>query len=234
MIPRQVLHLFLALLPLVAAAQEPPLKAALREELWISVGARGRAPQFLKEALGDHYKRIRLSAEGGYRSADNFFAGRQLYLDLGGRYKVTDLLGLGVEYRYANRGEQQPDRQRIGLQAFLEHALDRWDIDYRFTWQREFREEGLTRTQLRNRVGVGYNFPKWKLDPEFSVEFFTGTDTRYGWDHIGTRYKLGTNWSPWKGHTMGPAVLFDRDANVAWPTDRIIWSFDYSFDLRRL
>src|SRR5690606_16885571 len=124
--------------------------------------------------------------------------------------------------------------QRIGLQSYLSRSWKRFDLGHRFVWQRVFLGEDRTRTLLRNRFTVEYNVRKWKLDPEFSVEFFTRTDDPRGWNWIGTRYKLGTSWSPWKGHTFGPAIVYDRDARVAWPVNRVIWSIDYGIDLRRL
>lgn len=214
-------------------AQEPALKPDVRQELWISAAVRGRAPKFMKDLLGDHYKRLRLSGELGYRSADNFFAGRQIYTDLGARYKVNDWLFLGTEYRWANR-TNNANRQRIAFNAQARKSLGRFDLGYRFTYQRNYLERDRQRTILRNRFSVDYNIRKWKLDPEFSVEFFTRTDRPDGWYRLGTRYKLGTTWSPSKGHSFGPALIYDRDGQVNWPTNRVIWSVDYVINLRRL
>lgn len=224
--------LFLAC-ALLASAQEPALRPEMRQELWLSAAVRGRAPQFMKDLLGDHYKKLRLSGELGYRSADNFFAGRQIYTDLGARYKINDLLSLGMEYRYAWRG-QQADRQRIGLSALFGKSFDRFDLGYRFMYQREFRERDRQQTVLRNRFSVDYNIRKWKLDPGFSIEFFTRTDRPDGWYRLGTRYKLGTTWSPSKAHSFGPAIIYDRDGQVNWPANRVVWSVDYVINLRRL
>lgn len=229
---RSALLIALVLATHWATAQEPALRPQLRQELWLGVGVQGRAPKFLKDALGDHYKRIRLSGELGYRSADNFFAGRQLYTDLGVRYKLNDWLSLGTEYRYAAR-IGNADRHRIGFQARAGHKVGRFDLGYRFTWQRNYLERDRQRTLLRNRFSVGYNIRKWKLDPEFSVEFFTRTDRPDGWFPLGTRYKLGTTWTPVKGHSIGPALIYDRDGRVGDPVNRIIWSIDYGINLRK-
>ncbi len=40
--------------------------------------------------------------------------------------------------------------------------------------------------------------------PHFSVEFFTWAGLSKACTYFGTRYKLGTEWSPWKGHTLRP------------------------------
>lgn len=226
--------LAVVLMPVLATAQEPPLRPAAAQELWMSVGVRGRAPGFLKDLLGDHYGRLRLSGEVGYRSADNFFAGRQVYTDLGARYRATKWLAFGFEYRYASR-VGAADRQRITPNLVLSRSFGRWDVDYRFIFQRVFLDRDRQRTILRNRFSVAYDIKRWKLDPEFSVEFFTRTDQpQRGWYRLGTRYKLGTSWSPWKGHSFGPSVIYDRDGRVAWPVNRVIWSVDYVLNLRRL
>jgi hypothetical protein len=215
-----------------ARGQDEPLKPQLRQEMWISAGVKGRAPVFLQELLGDQYGRILLTGELGYRSADNFFAGRQIYTDLGARYKVTKWLSMGAEYRYAAR-YNAADRQRLGLRAWAGHSLGRLDLGYRFTFQRNYLERDRQRTILRNRISALYNIRKWKLDPELSVEFFTRTDRPDGWYPLGTRYKLATSWSPWKGHSLEPALIYDSDGRVNAPVNRIIWSLDYRIDLRK-
>jgi hypothetical protein len=229
---RYGLLLSLVLVSSAMHAQEPALRPDVRQELWLSAGVQGRAPKFLKDPLGDHYKRIRLSGQLGYRSADNFFAGRQLYSDVAVRYKLTDWLSVASEYRYAVR-VGSANRQRIGFQARAGHKVGRFDLDYRFTWQRNYLERDRQRTLLRNRFGVGYNIRKWKLDPEFSVEFFTRTDRGDGWFLLGTRYKLGTDWELAKGHTIGPNLIYDRDGRVNAPVNRIIFSIDYGINLRK-
>ncbi len=223
----------LLLLPLFSMGQEAQ-RPGFSDELWMSVRVRGRAPEFLKKPLGTHYRRIRLTGELGYRSADNFFAGRQLYAEVVGRYRLSKVFDVGVEYRYANRGANSPNRDRIQFIGGAGTQWNRFDLSYRFGYQIVFRGQDQNRTLLRNRFGVAYDIRKWKLDPEFDMEFFTRTDRPQGWNHIGTRYKLSTSFSPWKGHRFSPALVYDRDAFVADPVNRMIYSIAYTIDLRRL
>lgn len=209
------------------------LRPTTTQELWLAAAVKGRAPASLEDLLGKHYKRLLWSGELGYRSADNFFAGRQYYMDLGARYKVTKWLDVGVEYRYAARNGA-PNRQRLGLLANMDRKVGRLDLGYRFAWQRNYRELDQRRTFLRNRFQVAYNIRKWKLDPEFSVEFFTRTDRARGWTYDGVRYKLATSYTLKKGHRIGPAIVHDREVQVRRPQNRFIWSLDYSLDLRRI
>lgn len=208
------------------------LRPERTQELWTAASVRGLAPWVFKDLLGDNYRKLVVSGELGYRSADNFFAGRQVYVDLGGKYKVNKWLRLGTEYRYAMRNGPN-NRQRIGFIADLDKKFGRMELGYRFVFQRNYLGANKARNLFRNRISVDYDIPKWKLDPELSLEFFTLSNNQ-GLTYIGTRYRFGTSFSPWKGHTFSPAIVYDRDRNVAFPVYRTIFSIDYKIDLRKL
>lgn len=202
------------------------------QELWLSAGVKSR-PMFLKELIGkDIAKRIGTSAAVGYRSADAFFAGRQVYLDLAADYELNKHMELGGEYRYAYRTEGA-DRERLSALFRYKTSIERFDLDYRFQYQHNFVPFGRAREVLRNRFGLGYNIPKWKLDPAFSVEFFTWAGYE-GMVYFGTRYKLGTDWSPWKGHTFDLNLVYDRERSVYAPEYRVIFSVGYTMNLRKI
>lgn len=220
------------LLPFHGAAQEPT-KPQVSTGTWLSGQVRGNAPVFTHGLLGKHYQRIRLGGELGYRTADNFFAGQQLYAEGGARYRINKMFALATEYRYADRGRYQTNRQRIQLTGQARHSIKRWNFDYRLVHQWTFRKNNTTRTFVRNRFGVEYDFPKWKLDPEFSVEFFTRTDHPRGWNYDGVRYRLGTSYRISKADGIEATLIYDRDARVAWPTRRVILAVGYTMDLRR-
>ncbi|MBL7939503.1 MAG: DUF2490 domain-containing protein [Flavobacteriales bacterium] len=211
-------------------AQEP-LRPTVTPEFWSSFGLQGRA-SFLRDILGkDIAKRTRTGMELGYRSTDAFFAGNQVYMDLSGGYKLSDHITVGAEYRYAYRSADV-DRQR--LCALFEYAttFDRLELAWRFDYQHNFRPFGEPREVLRNKFTAGYNIPDHKLDPKFSVEFFQWAGHQ-GLIYFGTRYKLGTEWSPKKGHTLGFGVIHDRERMVFAPTYRVIASIDYTINLRK-
>lgn len=220
------------LLPLGGAAQEP-LRPATSTGTWLSAQVRGGAPGFMHQLLGRPADKIRLSGELGVRTADNFFGGRQLYAEAGARYKVSKKIGLSADYRYADRGRYQSNRQRVQLTAAYDHSVRRWNFDYRLVQQWTFRRNNTPSTYIRNRIGVEYDFPKWKLDPEFSVEFFTRTDRPQGWNYDGVRYKLGTSYRISKVDVIEATIIHDRDTQVAWPVNRTILSIGYVMDLRR-
>jgi hypothetical protein len=89
------------------------------------------------------------------------------------------------------------------------------------------------REVFRNRFHVGYNIPKWKLDPAFSMELFTWAGHR-GLTYFGTRYKFGTEYKLAKGHELGFAVVHDRERAVAAPKYRTILSVSYGINLNKV
>ncbi len=203
----------------------------LKQELWASFGVQGR-PSMLEGLLGKEVvKRLRTSTEIGYRSADSFFAGRQFYLDLGATYKISDRITAGLEYRYAYRTGDE-NRQRLGGMVQYKTEVDRFELAYRFTYQHNFRDRGDVREVLRNKFIAGYNIPMWKLDPQFSVEFFTWAGLQ-GLSYFGTRYKLGSEWNIADGHALGFGIVHDRERMVFAPEYRFIFAVDYGINLRK-
>lgn len=223
----------LALLACTGSYAQEVLRPAVRQEMWAAVAVQGRLPGFLKDALGDHYKRIRLRNEVGYRSADVFFAGRQTYLDVNLRYKISELVSVAFEHRFAARASDVGIQNRSIVQAQLAKTFTRVETDYRFIYQHSYIEWGDQREVFRNRFQLGYNFKNWKLDPQLSVEFFTWAGNK-GLSYFGTRWSMGTEYNFNKAHSIGLSLLNDRERDKAWPTQRWIWSFTYALNLRDL
>ncbi len=118
------------------------LRPAVRQEYWVSGAVQGRLPEFLKDPLGHSWRLIRVRGELGYRSADVFFAGKQTYLDVNVRYKISDLLSVAYEHRFATRSSADGIRHRSILQAQFTKSFDRIDADYRFIYQHSYIEWG--------------------------------------------------------------------------------------------
>jgi hypothetical protein len=221
----------LLLAPCTLRAQERTLPEQ-QQELWASFGLKGQLPAVFADMIGEEArKRIRLGSELGYRSTDAFFAGRQVYLDLDMRYKVSKVVDIGISQRFAYVPDNK-NRQRTDLKVMVSETYDRTTLGYRFSYQHNYREWGGVRDVFRNRFEVEYDIPKFKLDPEFTVEFFTWAGNQ-GWLYFGTRYQLGTTWSPTKGHDLGIALVHDRERGIPWPVYRWIYSLSYAIDLRK-
>lgn len=228
---RSLVVVVLCATSLLCIAQER-LRPATRQELWASFAVQGGAPNFLTDMIGNvRADRLRFGAELGYRSADVFFAGKQVYLDMSARYKFSDLLSVGVEHRIASRATGSIQQRSI-VQAMLRKEFGRFNADYRFIYQHSCIEWGDQREVFRNRFDLGYNIKGWKLDPEFGVEFFSWLSNK-GLSYFGTRYHFGTQVSLGKGHSLGLNLIHDRERDVAYPTHRWIWSAGYSLNLRK-
>lgn len=222
-----------ALMASACAFAQEPLRPEQRQELWLSGAVTTRLPYTLRSPLGNHYKRIRVRSELGYRSSDVFFAGRQVFLDVNMRYRAAKWLTLAYEHRFAARTGRPGLRQRSILQAEAERTFGRTTANYRFIYQHNYVDWGGQREVFRNRVQLGYDFKKWKLDPEVSVEFFTWAGNK-GLSYFGTRWQLGTQYKLSKGHAVTAALVHDRERDKAWPTHRWITSITYTLNLRDL
>lgn len=229
---RRLLLVVATALPLLVVAQEP-LRPVARQELWVSAAFSTRLPEAWRGALGQHYKKIRVRGELGYRSADTFFAGRQVFLDVNARYKAATWLFLALEHRFAGRTGDPGMRNRSIMQAEARKDLGRLTTEYRFIYQHSYIERTGQREVLRHRLQLGLDIKKWKLDPELSVELFTWAGYR-GWSCFGTRWQLGTQVSLAKGHALTLALVHDRERDIAWPTHRWIGSFTYAMSLNEL
>ncbi|MBL0126842.1 MAG: DUF2490 domain-containing protein [Flavobacteriales bacterium] len=230
---RRSVLLLLTLCGLGAVQAQEALRPAVRTELWTAAVVQGRLPKFMKDVLGKSYKRVRMRNELGYRSADVFFAGRQTYLDVNLRYKLSSLVDVAYEHRFAIRPDQAGLQHRNIWQAEVGKSFGRWEPGYRFIYQHSYVEWGKQREVFRNRFQVGYKFKNWKLDPQLGVEFFTWASNK-GMSYFGTRWSLGTAYNIGKAHSIGLTLLNDRERDVAWPTRRWIWSFTYALNLRDL
>lgn len=229
---RSLIVMVLGTMSFATLAQEV-LRPDERQELWVAGAVQGRLPGFMKDVLRDTYKRLRVRSELGYRSADVFFAGKQTYLDVNLRYKISDLLSVAYEHRFARTAREIGSRQRSIVQVQLNKTFERIETDYRFIYQHSYIEWGGQREVFRNRFQGGYNFRNWKFDPQLSVEFFTWASNK-GWSYFGTRWSVGTEYSFSKAHSLGLNLIHDRERNVAWPTHRWIGSITYSLNLRDL
>jgi hypothetical protein len=228
---RRPLLLLFVLLSVAAMAQGDRLRPRQQQELWTSFTVQGGLPGFMKDLVGKGaMKRFRLTTELGYRSADVFFAGRQVYIEPSVRYKLSDHWLLTVEHRAAFR-PGRTNRHRTCLTVNYRTQWKRFKFNHRLSYQHNYRDFGEQREVVRNRSLLTYDFRNFKLDPEISTEFFTWFGHR-GARYIGVRHTIGTDWSINKVHSIGFKLVHDREHGVAWPTYRWIYAISYTFDLR--
>lgn len=215
----------------VHAQENSPLRPVTRGELWMS--ASGSYKPFNKKRAKDEKKTLieglQLIGELGWRNRLDPLASKYWYGSVGTKLKLTDFLKVGAEYRHSFRDRYHTNIPRLDLQMWLSWKKDRVSLAHRFEYEHEFIPVTKLRTVLRNRLGVEYNIPKWKLDPHVSAEAFTGLHYT-GNNLVGMRYELGTemNLDKKKTRTLGLAVRYDQELNTAGPKNR--WLFVISFE----
>lgn len=211
--------LLAGLLGQAAMAQESALRPGRDAELRIGAGVDYRP--FSKPVAPLLNRNLRVLGELEWRADENATRTKMVNLSGAARYKVSDLLRLGAEYRHSFRG---PDRRNVGrteLNARLSTSHGRTDLKYTVSFQRYSTPLKLDRNLLRNKLAVEHDFRKFKLDPELSVEVFTAlhyTGNRY----IGLRYELGSevDLDDKKQKTLEMAVRYDRETNIPEPVRR--------------
>jgi hypothetical protein len=190
-------------------------------EVWLDFGVKGKLAKGLKGY-----------GEMGYRTGDELGRGKQIYLNGELRYKLHKYVDVGIEQRVAFRFNDE-DRSRTGAMVMIGERFGRTTLSYRFNYQHIWLEKGEVRDAVRNKFGAEYDIKGVQFDPEGSIEFFTalGPD---GAEYDAIRYKLGTSWSPMKGHTIAFALMHDREQNRRTPDYRWIFAFSYMVDLGKV
>lgn len=212
------------------------LRPATHGELWMS--AAGAWKPFTKKSSKSNsqplYRKIQATGELGWRSRLDPFASRQVYGSAGAKLRLADFLRVGSEYRYTVRDRYSSNTSRIDLQLWLNWEKDRISLDHRFEYEHDFIDVTKVRTVLRNRLGVEYNIPHWKLDPHFSAEAFTGLHYT-GNDLVGMRYELGTelDLDKKKNRSLDLAVRYDQELHVADPQYRWIFVIAYGHEFKK-
>ena len=179
-------------------------------------------------------KNFSLTGEVGWRAALDPFVTKQAYVSASARYRVSDLWRVGTEYRWSFRDPTRTNTGRLDLQSWLRWKTGRIRLDHRFQYEHDFIAITKVRSTLRNRLGVEYNIPKWKLDPHASAELFTGLHYT-GNRNIGIRYELGTELvlDKSKDRVVGLAMRYDTELNTVRPQNTWILVISFEQDFKK-
>ncbi len=148
-----------------------------------------------------------LKVEGGYKLIDDNQSEKISYTKEGTlhhwrpsywrlRHRVYAGLELGKKFNRLSIAW----RERWQYTYHGTSLVERYDFEDE-RWE-EHRTDSKAKHELRSRLKVEYDFPHWKLDPEFSVEFFNTTRT----DKI--RMTLGTEYKIQKKHVLAAFYRF--------------------------
>ena len=219
-----------------AQGGENTSKTVTDGQLWMSLGVDYKPFAKKKGNIveGSFRRNFKINAEVGWRSSDIVSNTAQVNLNLEPEYKVKDYLKVGAQYRYIIKDVYTTNINRLTLQASLSGRKDRVKIDNRFRYQHEFRDVEKLRTVLRDRLGLEYNIPDWKLDPHASAEAFYGVHYT-GNQLVGMRYELGTDvdLDKKKRRTLSLAVRYDHEVNTDEPADAWILAIAFQGSFKK-
>lgn len=203
---------------------------------WLSLGTEWKPLRKRDGAITERRfnKNFSVTGELGFRANADPFDYQKTYVSASARYRVSEIWRVGTEYRYNFRDATQSNNGRIDLQSWLRWKSGRIRLDHRFQYEHDFIAITKVRSSLRNRLGVEYNIPKWKLDPHASAELFTGLHYT-GVRSIGVRYELGTEIAPGKSkdRVLGMAVRYDRELNTTSPESLWILVLSFEIDIKK-
>ncbi|MCO5274530.1 MAG: DUF2490 domain-containing protein [Flavobacteriales bacterium] len=215
------------------AQGEAPLRLVNDAQLWFSAATEFKP--FRKKqgqvAQARFFRKLRATVELDLRLKENASELNQTNINAGLFYAITNYMRVGSEYRYSIRDPYSANRHRIDAQLRFKGKKGRLDGDFRTKYQHSFVAPKKLRTELRNRIGLEYDIPKWKLDPIVNVESFTAlhyTGNRL----VGMRYDLGTEFRLDKNKqtTLEITLRHDREMNIKEPDHAwvLALAFEYS------
>lgn len=159
------------------------------------------------------------------------------------KYDLFKPLTLGTEFRYIRKNDNIGNIQgyenhfRYALQATFKQDISRLSLKYRLQFQNR-NELGLSSTnesipvqKLRFKLGGTYNIPKWKLDPELSVEMFRTLGDFNDFSKI--RTTIGTEYKIKKSGTIKFYYRFEKELNTTYPLTSHIIGLNYEFTFKR-
>ncbi|MBP8824631.1 MAG: DUF2490 domain-containing protein [Flavobacteriales bacterium] len=230
------LLLSLALVGNAHAQREADLRPGNDAQLWLSAGTefkpfRKPEGQITQTAF---FRKLRATGELESRFSENASRFRQFNITGGLFYPITKYLRVGSEYRYSFRDRYTTNKSRMDAQLRLKWKTGRLDGNFRCVWQHSFEDVTGLRTELRNRLGLEYDFRQWKLDPVVNVETFTALHYT-GNRMVGMRYDLGTklNLDKDKKNTLEVTLRHDREINRKEPDHEWILALAYEFDFKK-
>ncbi len=219
-----------------ATAQENTSVPVTDGQVWLSLGM-GYKPFAKKKGNvveGGFRRNFKLNGEVEWRGREWASETKQVNFTFTPEYKLTDFLKVAAQYRYAMKDRYTDNVHRLGAQASVSWERGRVKLDNRIRYEHEFRPVNKLRNTIRERLGVEYNIPHWKLDPHVSAETFYGLHYT-GNGVVGMRYELGTdmNLNKKKTRTLDLAIRYDQEIDTAFPENAWILIIAFEGSLKK-
>lgn len=151
-------------------------------------------------------------------------------------------IGVGLRYIGALDDDDYENHLRIHADFLYRFKFKRFHLDYRLRGQ--FRDELKQKDvlykhywtkDLRNRIEIGYNFKKWKLDPEVFFELFFHDELGALNGFTKCRVGLKTSYKITANQSLGIKYFLEMGMNYYNPNynNVIVLSYQYQSKLKK-
>jgi len=164
----------------------------------------------------------------GLRFRENASLLSKSYSDIRLKYKYNKKVSLAVGYRDINEWNKELNRMqesRYYSDLYLRHKLNRVVLSVRNRYQKQGDISAYSYS-FRQKLSIGYNIRKTKLDPLLSAEYFYSEQQKIN----KIRYTLGFSYPVLKDLDLDISYRIQQQVNVGNPEVLFILSGKLSYD----
>lgn len=213
----------------------------------ISLAQEGNKDWASWSSIGIDYKlnkKWTFGLEEQFRLKEDFSAVDEYFTQLSAEYKLFKGFKLGAAIRYIRENDNQGNVQgyenhfRFQFDAKYKHEINNLEIGYRLRYQNKnelgvsYDEGDYTKTNIRFKTSLKYNFSNWKLDPKFSAEIFNKfqEDEENGFSKY--RLTLGTDYKIKNFGELGIFYRYEKELNEDYPDVNNIIGVKYTYSFK--
>ncbi|PQJ76304.1 DUF2490 domain-containing protein [Polaribacter glomeratus] len=142
-------------------------------------------------SLGVDYspiKKLKISVEQSLRLKEDAAVTDEYFTEVGLQYEIIKDFEIGGGARFIKENDNVGKKQgyeshfRFNIDASFKYDIERFTLSHRLRYQNKKElnlpttEVNLPKETVRFKTDLEYNIRKWALDPEFSVELFSGLE----------------------------------------------------------
>ena len=179
-------------------------------------------------------KKLTLSIEQNIRLKENSSSIEKYFTQLSADHKLFKSFEIGIGYRFVRTQDDKslPESNyehsdRLNLDVSYKNDIKRFSYGVRSRYQIK-KDDNSSNETLRFKTEIGYNFKKWKLDPEFSSEIFYRKNESFN----NYRLTLSTNIDIDKDSSIKLFVLYENELNEQYPKSTYVAGFSFTHRLK--
>lgn len=156
------------------------------------------------------------------------------------KYKINKYIRPSIDYRFINDRNKEGNmtlQHRLNANLQFNQEFERLQLGLRLRYQYSTNRlaenfEPEFGQALRIKPSLAYNLPKTDLEPQVSMEFFTGPmDGQNGYHLNRIRWSVGLAYTFEGPHSLEVAYLYDQRINNPGALNRAILNFSYGYNL---